>query len=115
MGKNHEDSIYSLYTVSIILGCLAKYEEALDKAKESYRLFCLVLGKNDKKTLDALCNIGTIYTWLGMNDEALESYKECYNLSRKVLGKDHPDTLTIKDYIDSIPVQQMSNTHLFKI
>ena len=61
--------------------------------------------ENDKKTLDALCNIGTIYTWLGMNDEALESYKECYNLSRKVLGKDHPDTLTIKDYIDSMPVQ----------
>ena len=91
--------------VSVFLGRLERFDEALEKAKESYKRFCRILGKKNKRTIDALCNIGTIHTWLGMKDDALESYKECYNLSRKVLGKDHPDTLTIKEYIDSIPVQ----------
>ena len=87
--------------VSVFLGCLVRYEEALDKAKESYKRFCRILGKKNKKTIDALCNIGTIHTWLGMDDDALFNYKECYNLSCKVFGEDHPDTLTVKEYIEA--------------
>ena len=87
---------------SIIFGCLARNEEDLEKAKESYRLFCRVLGKKDKNTIDVLCNIGTIYAWIEMNNEAMTNYKECYSISCNVLGKDHPDTIMLKEYIDSI-------------
>ena len=74
----------------------------MEKAKESYRRFCRVLGKKNKNTIDALCNIGAINTWLGNDDEAFAIYKECYSLSCKVLGEDHPDTIMLKEYIDSI-------------
>lgn len=86
---------------SIILGCLTRYEETLEKAKENCRQFCRVLGKNNKNTIDALCNIGTINTWLGNDDEALAIYKKCYSLNCKVLGKDRPDTKTLELYMES--------------
>ncbi len=70
----------------------AKYDEALEIAKQCVELSEELYGDNHGKTADSYDNIGLVYRNKGDYDKAFEYYNTALAIRKQVLGENHPDT-----------------------
>ena len=93
LGRDHPDTLDSMYGVARSDSDLGRYADALKLHQETLALRRAKLGLDHPDTLKSMNKTADSYFNLGRNTEAFRLCEETLALQKATLGPDHPDTL----------------------
>jgi len=102
LGRDHPDTIKSVYWLGVVIGEQGRYQEtetilldALDRATS-------VLGTQHEERLVYLRGLAVLYLSTGELDKARPLFEDAYASMRETLGVNHPSTLLAMQDLSSV-------------
>ncbi|EUC57783.1 nephrocystin-3 protein, partial [Rhizoctonia solani AG-3 Rhs1AP] len=93
LGKDHPDTLLSMYNHALVFSGLGRYEDARTLQSQVLDTRKQVLGNSHPDTLLSMNNFANIHSDLGQHEDARALHSTVLDTRKQVLGKDHPDTL----------------------
>ncbi|KAL6406227.1 hypothetical protein AUP68_10396 [Ilyonectria robusta] len=93
LGREHPDTLMSVYILALVLRYQGKYEEAEQINRRALDAWEKVLGREHPSTLASVSNLALMLRYQGKYEEAEQMNRRALDAWEKVLGREHPSTL----------------------
>jgi tetratricopeptide (TPR) repeat protein len=102
LGKNHRDTLTSMYNLAEILRALGDLQGAHDLHEQTLKARKRFLGEDDHDTLRSMHSLAVTHRQRGNPEAARQLFEQTLKAHRQVLGDDHRDTLrTMNDLAET--------------